>query len=79
MQRRANYLYTLIPMAFMLVTTLVAMVYNIGTFYESGSLLLLGVGVILLVLAIWLVVEAILRFRSIREEMRDETRAPLTL
>ncbi|CAN5596870.1 carbon starvation protein A [soil metagenome] len=79
MQRRANYLYTLIPMAFMLVTTLVGMVYNIGTFYESGSLLLLGVGVILLVLAIWLVIEAIVRFRSIREEIQDETRAPITL
>lgn len=66
MQRRANYLYTLIPMAFMLVTTLVAMVYNIGLFYETGNLLLLGVGIILLLLAAWLVVEAAIRFARIR-------------
>jgi carbon starvation protein len=72
MQRRANYLYTLIPMVFMLVTTLVAMVYNIRIFYENGSLLLLGIGVILFVLAVWLIVEAIVRFTRIRIEVQDE-------
>lgn len=73
MQRRANYFYTLIPMAFMLVTTLVAMVYNIGTFYENGSLLLLGVGVVLLVLAAWLAVEAIVRFTKMRADIEAGT------
>jgi carbon starvation protein len=74
MKRRANYFYTLIPMAFMLITTLVAMVYNITVFYESGSILLLGVGVILLLLlAAWLVVEGIIRFARIRTEVADGT------
>ncbi|MBA2301492.1 MAG: carbon starvation protein A [Acidobacteria bacterium] len=74
MQRRSNYFYTLIPMVFMIVTTLVAMVYNIGIFYENGSLLLLGFGMILFVLAIWLIVEAIVRFLRIRAELANEGR-----
>ena len=74
MQRRSNYFYTLIPMVFMIVTTLVAMVYNIGIFYENGSLLLLGFGMILFALAIWLIVEAIVRFLRIRAELANEGR-----
>ncbi len=61
-------------MVFMIVTTLVAMVYNIGIFYENGSLLLLGFGMILFVLAIWLIVEAIVRFLRIRAELANEGR-----
>jgi carbon starvation protein len=73
-QRRSNYFYTLIPMVFMIVTTLVAMVYNIGIFYENGSVLLLGVGVVLIALAVWLIIEAIVRFSRIRIEVQDKTR-----
>lgn len=66
--RKKNYLYTAIPMVFMLVTTMVAMVANVRRFYGQGSYLLLIVGGIVLVLAIWLVVEGILRFTRGREE-----------
>ncbi|MDQ3149136.1 MAG: carbon starvation protein A [Chloroflexota bacterium] len=78
MQRRSNYFYTLIPMVFMIVTTLVAMVYNIGIFYENGSLLLLGFGMILFALAIWLIVEAIVRFLRIRAELANEGRPSMS-
>jgi hypothetical protein len=53
------------------------MVYNIRIFYENGSLLLLGIGVILFVLAVWLIVEAIVRFTRIRIEVLDETRGAM--
>jgi len=66
--RKKNYLYTAIPMVFMLVTTIVAMVANVRRFYDQGSYLLLFVGAIVLLLAVWLVVEGILRFTRGRED-----------
>lgn len=62
-QRGRNYLYTLLPMLFILVTTITAMVFNIGTFIRKGEPLLIVVGGSLLVLAGWLVVEGVLRVR----------------
>ncbi len=69
-QRRANYLFTLIPMIFMLVTTMVAMVLNVRNFYNDENYLLLAVGLILLVLAVWLTVEGVLRFKQTRAAAR---------
>ncbi len=66
--RRKNYLYTAIPMVFMLVTTLIAMVSNVRTFFNQGSYLLLAVGGVVLLLALWLVVEGVLRFTRGREQ-----------
>lgn len=66
--RKKNYLYTALPMMFMLVTTLIAMVANVRTFFEQGNFLLLAVGVSVLFLAIWLVVEGLVRFTRGREE-----------
>lgn len=65
--RKKNYLYTAIPMVFMLVTTLAAMLINVGKFYNEGSYLLLAVGGAVLILALWLVAESILRFTHGRE------------
>jgi putative effector of murein hydrolase LrgA (UPF0299 family) len=85
-------------MAAMLVTTLLAMAFNVGDFYRdastlpvpssvsggelhalfaallSGNWLLLGVGSLLLVLGIWLVIEAtiaIVRFRMTGETIES--------
>ena len=66
--RKKNYLYTAIPMVFMLVTTLAAMIINVVKFFNQGSYLLLAVGGIVLFLALWLVFEGILRFTRGREE-----------
>jgi len=70
MQRKANYFVALVPMLFMLVTTIFAMVANVRTFYADGNRLLLAVGSFLLVLAVWLTVEGALRFRR---ELRATT------
>ena len=61
MQRRSRFLFTLLPMVFMLTTTIIAMVLNVRRFYLAENYLLLAVGSILLALAVWLVVEAVLR------------------
>ena len=66
--RKKNYLYTAIPMVFMLVTTIAAMVINVRSFFNQGSYLLLAVGGVVLFLAIWLIVEGVLRFTRGREE-----------
>ena len=66
--RKKNYLYTGIPMVFMLVTTLAAMVINVRSFFNQGSYLLLAVGGVVLFLALWLIVEGVLRFTGGRDE-----------
>ena len=47
-----------VPMVAMLVTTITAMISNTQRFHQDGSWLLFSVGGLLLVLALWLVVEA---------------------
>ena len=61
-QRRAKYFFVLIPMVFLLGTTLIAMVMNVKTFFMAESYLLLAVGSLLLMLAAWLVIEGIIIF-----------------
>ncbi len=63
-QRGRNYLYTFVPMAFMLVVTLIAMVINLDKYWRGGQLLLVFVAASIFLLSIWLVVEAVLRFRK---------------
>ena len=65
--RGKNYLYTAIPMVFMLVTTLIAMLSNVRSFFNEGSYLLLAVGGAVLLLALWLIVEGVLRFTRGRD------------
>ena len=51
-------------MAFMLVVTLIAMVINLDKYWRGGQLLLAFVAASIFLLSIWLVVEAVLRFRK---------------
>ncbi len=70
-QRGRNFWVTGIPMVFMMVSTVIAMIANLRRFWGlwgSGGGALFVVGAVLLVLAIWLCAEAVLRFRSIRHE-----------
>lgn len=78
-ERKRNFWFTLVPMAFMMVTTVTAMVMKIGDFWEMGESTLLVIGVIIFVLSLWLVVEAIGRLRSkgpgAREKLAEATSA----
>ncbi len=49
-------------------TTLAAMIINVRSFYNQGSYLLLVVGGVVLLLALWLIVEGVLRFTRGRDE-----------
>ena len=61
MQRGRPYWYTGVPMVFMLITTLTAMVIKIRDFWNSETYLLLILGGGIFLLSLWLGLEAVLR------------------
>jgi carbon starvation protein len=56
--------YTFFSMIFVLGMTLWAMVSNVSSFYSSGNHLLLGIGSVIFILALWLCLEAWLSIRQ---------------
>ncbi len=58
--------YTLVPMVFMLATTLSAMGINLVEFYDTRQLSLLGTGGVVFTLAVWLTIEAGIAVRRYR-------------
>ncbi len=65
--RKKPFAFALVPMVFMVGTTIAAMLYNIREYASSGNWLLLLVGAAIMALAIGLVVEGVLRFTRGRE------------
>ncbi len=63
-QQGRNYWYTFVPMAFMMVVTMVAMVIDLQKYWNAGNLLLTVVAACIFLLSVWLTIEAILRFRA---------------
>ena len=68
MQRGRPYWYTGVPMVFMLITTLPAMVIKMRDFWNGGTHLLLVLGGGIFLLSLWLAVEAILRVLKDKRE-----------
>ncbi len=73
LQKGKPVIYTLLPMLFMMVTTLVAMSAKLRDFVgawreggELGNLLLMLLGGMIMTLSIWLAVEAVIRFMQYR-------------
>jgi carbon starvation protein len=62
-QRRRRSLPFLLPMLFMMVTTLTAMTLKLRDFARQGQLLLMVVGICITLIAGWLAVEAVLALR----------------
>jgi carbon starvation protein len=60
LQRRRFALPYLLPMVFMMITTLVAMIIKLHSFWRNGNTTLLVVGGAITFIALWLVVEAAL-------------------
>ena len=63
LERKRPALPYLIPMVFMMVTTMVAMGIKLVSFAKTGNLTLLVIGGAISLMAVWLVVEAILAVR----------------
>ena len=66
LRRGKPLVYTLLPMAFMLVSTLLAMASNLITFWTDSQWVLLATGTTIFVLAVWLAVESALAVRLVR-------------
>ena len=73
LQRGKPIVYTAVPMVFMLVSTLSAMVSNIRDFWNAGDWILLATGTTLFLIGIWLSVEAWLAVRRYRREPTVES------
>jgi carbon starvation protein len=63
LQRRRFTLPYLVPMVFMMITTLIAMTTKLLSFWRAGNTTLLVVGGAISFIAVWLVVEAVLAIR----------------
>ncbi|MCX7926438.1 MAG: carbon starvation protein A [Fimbriimonadales bacterium] len=57
---------TLVPMGFMLIATLTALIIGMRNFAEQGNTLLLGFSALIFALAVWLVGEAVMAWRRER-------------
>ncbi len=66
MKKKKPIVYTFVPMVFMVVSTVSAMILKIGQFYREGHYTLLALGSAILVMAVWLIGEAAARMRLLR-------------
>jgi carbon starvation protein len=70
-RNRRNPAAALVPMAFLLVMTVWALIIQLGQFWDAEERwILVPLDVIILVLALWLIVEAVLRMRTLVSERR---------
>jgi carbon starvation protein len=63
-QKGWNYWYTFVPMAFMMLVTMTAMVIDLQNYWAAGNALLTFVAACIFLLSVWLTIEAVLRFRA---------------
>ncbi|TDK27493.1 carbon starvation protein A [Luteimonas aestuarii] len=59
--------FTLVPLCFLLVMSLYALVVQLKQFYEAGNWLLLGMDVVILVAALWVTFEAFIAMKKGRD------------
>jgi len=64
-RKKVSIAYTAIPMVFMIFMTGWAMILNIQTFYNTSKWLLLGIGLAVFVLEIWMIIESAIVFKSV--------------
>lgn len=72
LRRGKPFIYTLVPMLLVMVSTMSAMVSNLAEFWASHQWILLGTGAVIFVLAVWLAVEAVLAVRLFRRQLVTE-------
>lgn len=73
---RRPVIYTVVPMLVVLVATVTAMVYNLVDYIVAGNWALAIVGGIILMLALWVVLEGLSLVRAYRERLREGPEPP---
>ncbi|WP_298990246.1 carbon starvation protein A [uncultured Pseudokineococcus sp.] len=80
MRKRRPVLPVLVPLVFVLVMSVFAAIVQVGTFYSTGNWLLLGLDLVIIVAALWVVVEAGVAMSRARtgpvETDEDDRRVP---
>ena len=72
LRRGRTPLPTLIPLVFLGAMTLYALVVQLGTFWEQGDWLLLILDIVILIAALWVIVEAFLAVKGARAYQGDD-------
>ncbi|MBI2821698.1 MAG: carbon starvation protein A, partial [Acidobacteria bacterium] len=67
LQRRRPCWYTALPMLFMMATTMTAMIIKVRDYWKLRAELLLALGSLILLLSVWLAIEAALRVAGERK------------
>ncbi|MBN1383742.1 MAG: carbon starvation protein A [Elusimicrobia bacterium] len=70
LSKKKSIKYTVYPAIFMLLTTVYALVYLTINFFKKGNFLLTTIGTILLVLAVFVVIESIKMFKKYKYEKK---------
>jgi carbon starvation protein len=60
LKTKSNYLYSFVPMIFMLLMTFWAMKINLFNFYIQSNWLLLVIGIFVVILELWILVETLI-------------------
>ena len=68
MRKRRPFLPVLIPAVFVLFVSLYALIIQVGQFYNDGNWLLLALDIIILIAAVWVLIEAALAMLRTRNE-----------
>jgi carbon starvation protein len=83
LQKRRNVIPVLIPLVFVLVMSVYALIVQLGTFWATKNWLLLSLDVVILVAAIWVIFEAVIAMGKAKsalpapdDKMREAESAP---
>ncbi|RUO72907.1 carbon starvation protein A [Idiomarina ramblicola] len=64
--------YTLLPLIFLLIMTVFALIVQLKGFYDSGDWFLMGLDLVVLVAAIWIALEASAGLTKLRKEQKAQ-------
>ena len=67
--------YTLVPMVFLLLMTIGALLYQLWGFYDQGNWLLVVMDLVILVAAVWVGLEALAAFQKARNGVATQQAA----
>lgn len=76
LRKRRPVLPVVLPLLFILVVSVYALLIQLGGFFAEGNWLLLGMDVVILVAAVWVIVESVVALGRARREAPEEEDAP---
>jgi carbon starvation protein len=71
-KKKARFVFTLIPMIFMVIMTGWAMLMNIQTFHKTHNQLLFVIAIIVFILMVWLIIEAIVAIHKAKRAHKQQ-------